>query len=97
AIEFISAVDPEKSLDQANYSLSGYTRIWQGSYATDDSGRYSPAIEKLSLSADQRTVTLHVSNLKPTFVYDFNIKPIGKESEDLFPSSGTYTLNRIPR
>lgn len=96
-IEFISPVDAGKAIDTANYSISGYTRIWQGSYATEDSGRYSPEILAATLAADQRTVTLKIQNLKPKFVYEFNIGEIGKGEEVLFPAFAVYTLNRLPK
>lgn len=95
-IEFIKPVDPALATNPKNYALSGYTRIWQGSYGTDDSGRYSPPIEKATLSADQKTVTLQVSNLKPTYVYEFNVNKLQKGETVLFPSFAAYTLNRIP-
>ena len=95
-IEFITPVDVNKAVDTENFSLSGYTRIWQGSYATDDSGRYSPEIKKIDLAADRRTVRLTVKDLKPTFVYEFNVGAIGSDGEELFPSFAAYTLNQIP-
>ncbi|MBT5018193.1 MAG: c-type cytochrome [Planctomicrobium sp.] len=95
-IEFIEPIDSRKGLDKENYSLSGYTRIWQGSYATDDSGRYSPEISEITLSADHRTASLSVENLKPTFVYEFNLVDLVDDGMEFFPSFGAYTLNRIP-
>lgn len=95
-IEFIAAVDPVAAIQQSAYSLSGYTRVWGGSYATNDSGRYSPPIDSIELLDDQRTVRLSVSNLKPGFVYDWNIGKIDAAGRELFPSYGSYTLNRIP-
>ena len=94
-IEFIGPVDPVKGVEARNYSLSGYTRVWQGSYATDDSGRYSPEIEGVALSNDRRTVTLVVPNLKDSFVYEFHVGEIGSNGEELFPSFAAYTLNRL--
>lgn len=95
-IEFIEPIDAVKGLDKENYSLSGYTRIWQGSYGTDDSGRYSPEIAGITLSADRSTASLKVENLKPTFVYEFNISNVTADDTELFPSFGAYTLNKIP-
>ncbi len=96
-IEFLSAVDANAAINKESYSISGYTRVWQGSYATDDSGRYSLEIEKITLSKDGKTVTLQSPNLKPTFLYEFNIGDIGKDGSPLFPSFGAYTMNRVPK
>lgn len=96
-IEFLKTVDPDKATQLANYSLSGYTRVFQGSYASDDTGRYSPDIHSLTLSEDHKQVTLQISNLKPEFVYEFNIGDIDAAGESMFPTFGAYTLNRIPR
>ncbi len=95
-IDFISKVDAQAATNKESYSISGYTRVWQGSYATDDSGRYSPEIEKIELSEDGKSVTLYSSNLKPKFLYEFNIGEIGKDGQALFPSFGAYSMNRVP-
>ena len=93
-IEFLRPIDAVRAKDAANYSLSGYTRVWEGSYATPDSGRYSPRIESITTSKDGRTVTLAVDELRETYVYEVNCS---KLAESLFPATGHYTMNRIPK
>jgi mono/diheme cytochrome c family protein/glucose/arabinose dehydrogenase len=93
-IEFLQPVETAKANVAASYSLSGYTRVWEGSYATPDSGRYSPQIESIRISADARTVTLRVDELRTSYVYDVHCTGI---DESLFPATGHYTMNRIPK
>ncbi len=80
-----------------NYSLSGYTRVWKGSYATEDSGRYEPKIGSIEVSPDARTVRLHVDRLEPSYVYDVAVRRVTKGGAELFPDVGYYTMNRVPR
>ena len=96
-IEFLRAVDGVQGADPENYSLSGYTRVWKGSYATDDSGRYEPTIESVDVSADGTIVRLRVDRLEPSYVYDIAVREIGEAGEPLFPNVGYYTMNRVPQ
>ena len=96
-VSFISPVDRERSLNPQHYSLSGYTRVWQGTYATEDSGRYSPDITKVELSKDRRTVRIEVDAIKEGFVYEINVGEIGDRGTELFPSFAAYTMNQIPK
>jgi cbb3-type cytochrome oxidase cytochrome c subunit len=95
-IEFLQPVDRAKAVLPESYTLSGYTRVWKGNYATDDSGRYAPRIQSIDHSADGRTVTLHVDRLEPEYVYDVVVKPISADGQPLFPDIGYYTMNVVP-
>lgn len=95
-VEFIAAIDPAAGIKKENYAIAGYTRIWKGAYATEDSGRYAPEVEKITIAEDQRTVTLAMPHLKSGFVYELNVGAIGTSAAALFPSFGAYTMNRLP-
>jgi len=95
-IEFLHPVDPDRAVQPASYSVSGYTRVWKGSYATEDSGRHAPQLGRIDLSADARTVRLQVDRLEAGYVYDIAVQPISADGRELFPHLGHYTLNRIP-
>ena len=95
-LEFLHPLDPAAATQPESYSLSGYTRVWKGSYATEDSGRYEPQIQSIDFSADLRTVRLHVDRLEPSYVYDVAVKSISADGRELFPAIGHYTLNRVP-
>ncbi|MEW4486804.1 c-type cytochrome [Thalassoglobus sp. JC818] len=96
-IEFIAPVNPVSATSKDAYSLSGYTRVWQGSYATEDSGRYTPPIDGIELSDDRTVVTLSISDLRPEFVYELNVDFDERDdnSEELFPSFAAYTINKL--
>ncbi|MFV0443239.1 MAG: PA14 domain-containing protein [Planctomycetaceae bacterium] len=96
-IEFLKPVDPPSATQPENYSLSGYTRVWKGSYATEDSGRYEPKVQAVTLSDDHRTVRLLVDRLVPSYVYDIAVKSISADGQPLFPDVGYYTMNRVPK
>jgi mono/diheme cytochrome c family protein len=97
-IEFIHKIDHRAAADPKNYTLSGYTRVWQGSYATPDSGRYKVNVKSIDVSADGKTVRLHVERLKQGYVYEVTCGRIGTDAKvDLFPATGHYTLHRIPK
>eukprot|EP00913_Durusdinium_trenchii_P028308 g26536.t1 len=49
-IEFIQPVNREEATKPASYSISGYTRVWKGSYATPDSGRHTLKVTAAVLS-----------------------------------------------
>lgn len=95
-IEFLHPVDPAAAKNPDSYALSGYTRVWKGSYATEDSGRYTPRIQTVDVSDDARTVRLHVDRLEPSYVYDVSVQSISADGGELFPNIGYYTMNRVP-
>jgi hypothetical protein len=95
-IEFLAPVDAAAAMRPDNYSLSGYTRVWKGSYATEDSGRYQPRIESIEVSPDGRTVRLVVDRLEAGFVYDVGVKRLHRNGGEMFPDVGYYTMNRLP-
>jgi mono/diheme cytochrome c family protein/glucose/arabinose dehydrogenase len=95
-IDFIHPVDPSLAADPANYTLSGYTRVWQGSYATPDSDLHTPTITTAKVSDDARSVTLHVDDLRAQHVYELNCRPLTMVGAALRPSSAHYSMNRVP-
>ncbi|HAW26632.1 MAG TPA: hypothetical protein DCY03_00725, partial [Planctomycetaceae bacterium] len=86
----------KKAADKAAYTIAGYTRVWSGSYASPDSGRYKVEVEDVTVSDDKKTVRLKVNELKEKFVYEVNCQQIGTGKDPLFPVTGHYSMNRIP-
>ena len=95
-LEFFQPVDAKKAADKAAYTIAGYTRVWSGSYASPDSGRYKVEVEDVTVSDDKKTVRLKVNELKEKFVYEVNCQQIGTGKDPLFPVTGHYSMNRIP-
>ncbi|MDA1017704.1 MAG: hypothetical protein O3A00_25010, partial [Planctomycetota bacterium] len=94
-VEFLHAVDAALAAEPANYSISGYTRVWKGGYGTPDSGRYNTKVRSARLLQDGKTVRLLVDDLRPKHVYDVSCGKVGG-NESLWPSTGHYSMNRIP-
>ena len=95
-IEFLEPIDRQAAANPENYSLSGYTRVWQGSYATPDSGRYAVEVTRAAVSEDGTTVFLAVDDLRASYVYDIVCGAIGAGGELLQPDTAYYTMNRVP-
>jgi hypothetical protein len=95
-IEFIRPIDPTQAADAANYAISGYTRIWEGAYATPDSGRYEVSISAVEVTDSGRQVQLSVDDLREGFVYELTCDLRQATGEPLRPRQATYTMNRVP-
>ena len=91
-IEFLRPVTGAAWTRADTYDLSGYTRVWQGAYATPDSGRYKPVIERVDVAEKGKRIRLIVNELRPAYVYDLHLK----SEEPLFPASAYYTMNQVP-
>ncbi|MDA0831770.1 MAG: PA14 domain-containing protein [Planctomycetota bacterium] len=96
-IAFTAPVNIVAATRTENYSISGYTRVYQGGYATPDTGRFQPKIERAEISDDCRTVWLHTDELKEGFVYEIHCGKLGVDGDaSLWPSEAHYTLHRLP-
>ncbi|MBT6157316.1 MAG: c-type cytochrome [Planctomycetaceae bacterium] len=97
-IEFQSEIDRTATAKLGNYTISGYTRAWQGSYATPDSGRHRAEVTAAEVAEDGRSVRLKVNGLREGFVYEVSCGRIGTDAKTpLWPATGHYTLHQIPR
>ena len=96
-IEFTKPMNRKAAAATSNYTISGYTRVWKGGYATADSGRHKATVTSAALSRDGKTVRLRVDGLKPGHVYEVTCGRIGLDAkQDLWPATGHYTLHKIP-
>ena len=97
-IEFQSEIDRTAAAKIGSYNISGYTRAWQGSYATPDSGRHRAEVTAAVVAKDGRSVRLKVNGLREGFVYEVSCGRIGADKKTpLWPATGHYTLHKIPR
>jgi len=95
-ISFTAPIDKAAAARRENYEVSGYTRKWQGSYATPDSGRHPLAVESVDVAPDGLSVVLHCARQQEGHVYEITCDKIGAEGQSLWPTVGHYTLNRFP-
>jgi len=97
-IEFQSEIDRAAATKKSSYTISGYTRAWQGSYATPDSGRHRAEVTAVIVAKDGRSLRLKVNGLREGFVYEVSCGRIGADAKTpLWPATGHYTLHQIPR
>ncbi|MEZ6035606.1 MAG: c-type cytochrome [Planctomycetaceae bacterium] len=80
----------------ATWSVQGYTRHWNGSYATPDAERYSLSPRGLTLSDDCMRVNVRVEPLKAGFVYEIGIHESVAAEEGLWPAEGFYSMKAVP-
>lgn len=98
SLSFVHPVDRTKAARPEAYKIVGYQRVWQGTYATEDSGRHTVDVRTATVSDEGRTVHLELHGRKTGYVYDIAVEPIGTGSTPaLWPNQATYTLHRIPQ
>lgn len=96
-IDFFAPVDRARATNGENYSISGYTRVWGGAYATPDSDRHRCKVLAIELSDDGRTAKLKVDSRKtPNYVYDISCRGVAEPGKPLWPDYGFFTLHKIP-
>ena len=89
-------MDESQAADPDNYSVSGYTRVWGGSYSTPDSGRYQAKIQSIAVAEDRRSVLVKIDQLKAGFVYDVNCR-MKSDGKSLWPDTGHYSMTKVPK
>lgn len=95
-LKFFQPVDRSAAVKTENYSISGYTREWAGSYATPDKDRHRADVTSAKISKDGRTVHLVVEGRREGFVYEVTAQNLSTDETPLFPETGHFTLHRIP-
>jgi mono/diheme cytochrome c family protein len=95
ALDFLRPLDPNVAKETERYQISGYTRVWEGNYATPDSGRHRVTVERVDVRHDGRTIDLTLKGLKPGHVYDITVTDLA--ATPLWPTTAHYTLHRLPK
>ena len=96
-ISFTAAIDKSAARKTENYEISGYTRKWQGTYATPDSGQHQLEVQSVDVAADGLSVVVHTSGQQVGHVYEITVGKIGPAGQaTLWPGTGYYTLNQMP-
>ncbi len=95
-IDFFRPVDPAKAKDAANYSIASYRRESTPAYGGPNLDRRTEKIAAIELSPDAKRVTLKLADLRPGFLYEFQLKPLVRGKELFHPAEAHYTLNQIP-
>ena len=97
-IVFTRPVDRQQAGSLENYSLLSYTRVSTPAYGGPDKDRRVEKPSGVVVAADGMSVQLQVDQLRAGFVYEFRLKNISKQRDQLFhPAEAYYTLRTIPR
>jgi hypothetical protein len=97
-VEFLKPLDPKAATNTKFYDVSGYTRVWQGSYATPDSSRHTSSISSARMLDDGRTVSLTVEARREGYVYEISCGGLSQFTrKPFFPDTAHYTLHKIPK
>lgn len=96
-IDFFRPVDARLAADPASYSVVSYRRESTPAYGGPNLDRRIETIESIRLSDDRKQVVLHLPELRPGFVYEFQLKKLSSGKELFHPAEAHYTLRQIPR
>jgi cytochrome c553 len=95
-LDFFRPVDPAKAKDAANYNIASYRRESTPAYGGPNLDRRSEKVAALELAPDAKRVTLKLADLRPGFLYEFQLRPLVRGKELFHPAEAHYTLNQIP-
>ena len=101
-LQFTSPLDAASATDPQNYDVTRWNYKWTGDYGSPDikvsdgsKGKDALPVEKASLSADKKTLTLKLPNMAPTMQMRIKFKiqsADGKPCEQEIHS----TVHRVP-
>lgn len=94
-VTFFHAIDKAAATNTSNWTLQGYTREWQGSYATPDSDRHSLKINEIE-AVKPETILLRTENLKAGYVYELSVNESLDANGRLWPAEAHYTMKKVP-
>ncbi|MBL8808649.1 MAG: c-type cytochrome [Planctomycetaceae bacterium] len=95
-VSFFKPVQMTESTKPENWSLQGYTRAWQGSYATPDSDRHALKISSIQQKAPE-TLVLQTSELKAGYVYEISVSETVDANRTMWPAEAHYTMKTVPK
>ncbi|MDX1946069.1 MAG: hypothetical protein SFU86_11785, partial [Pirellulaceae bacterium] len=95
-IDFFRPVDRAKATNPANYALASYRRESTSAYGGPNLDRRIEKLAAVTLSDDARQVSLRLKELRPGFVYEFQLQPLTRGKELFHPAEAHYTLRQIP-
>lgn len=95
-LEFMQPLaESERAELAARLSLQGATRQWGGTYATEDSGRYSPVVTAREFDTRGKILRLQVEDLRPGFVYELRLPSRLSSGTACFPDYAAYTIRQL--
>ena len=96
-LTFTQKVDPATAADPASYKLSTYTYIYQAQYGSPEVDGTTPAITKIAVAADGKSVAAIRRKLQEGHVHELHLDGVRSAAgEPLLHPVAYYTLNYVP-
>ena len=96
-LTFTHPIDPETAGRASSYMLETYTYIYRSGYGSPEVDGTTPAITKVVVADDRRSVRLYVDGLQEGHVHELHLDGVrSAEGLPLLHPVGYYTLNYIP-
>ncbi|MBD2702250.1 hypothetical protein IC229_16475 [Spirosoma sp. BT702] len=97
ALTFTEALDEKTAQDLANYRFRSYYYEYHQAYGSKQIDVQTVNVTSATLSADRKTVSLKVAELKPSRIYELNLGDLrsGNGQKKILSRSVCYTLNRL--
>jgi hypothetical protein len=96
-LTFTEPVDPTSAGDPASYRMTTYCYIYQSSYGSPEVDQTAPAVERVEVAADRRSVRLFVSALQEGHVHELHADAVrSADGTALLHNEAYYTLNYVP-
>jgi len=96
-LTFTEPVDPTTASDPKSYQFGTYTYIYQAQYGSPEVDQTTPMVTKIEVSADRKTVRLHLDQLAEGHVHELHLDGVRSAGgKPLLHPVAYYTLNYIP-
>ncbi len=102
-LTFTSPLDPKSATDRENYSVERWNYRWTGEYGSPDvsvanpkkKGRDLVLIDEITLSPDQKTLTLKLPDMAPVMQMKIKYRLKNTDGEDVDQEIHS-TINKLP-
>ncbi|HEX7375560.1 MAG TPA: hypothetical protein VF278_00530 [Pirellulales bacterium] len=96
-LTFTQAIDGRAAADAASYRIGTYTYIYQASYGSPEVDHTTPAITKIEVAGDRKSVRLHLDRLQEGHVHELHLDGLRSAAgQPLLHKEAYYTLNYLP-
>jgi hypothetical protein len=96
-IDFFQPVDQELAGRTDSFLIQSYRRESTPAYGGPDRDRRTEQVLGATVAEDARRVTLKLAELRPGFVYEFQLKNLAPRGAEFHPAEAHYTLRAIPQ
>jgi len=97
-LTFTEPVDAKSAGNPESYSLGTYAYIYQAAYGSPEVDHTTPAINRVDVAADGKSVRLFVTGLQPGHVHELHAPGVRSATGlPLLHQEAYYTLNFVPK